>query len=950
MRSSPATFSCALAAMAATSCFSITGPLGARPDLPVVQRITIEHLHSPVDVITDVDGRPHIYATNIEDAMRVEGWFVARDRMLQLEYFRRVSEGRLAELLGDLSPAAIDSDIVFRTIGLARVAKVQYNALPAGGETKAALEAYADGITQVFRKVRSGEIAPPPGAIGFPTTAFTDWSAIDSLSIARLQTYLLSYSGDRDIRNQGFFNAARSTFTATDPDPAVRKRAGLERELSRFAPIDPTATLTGYPTSLSVPPQQAAAVHRPAPRTAARAPDVSSAQGYLAAMERLRQTLNPDGFGSNAWAIAASRSKTKHALIASDPHLALNAPATFWPVSIEVAVPPGSGGRGLKVAGIDFPGIPGIILGHNEHIGWGSTVAVYDVSDDYAETLTPDGASVIWKGNPVALETVDEVIQIKNGAPYTYHVKIVPHHGPILPAILPDHTVAPPNPATGAISTRWTGLEPTTEIDAILGLLHANNVDEARAALEVYGAGAQDWIIGDTSGSILWTSHANIPVRDPNAFAWNAKTFTGTLPCLVEPGDGSAEWKGFLASGLVPGAKNPQVGYLVNANNDPIGDALDNDPTNGKLPDGTPMFLACAWDIGLRAGRIRALIDAHPGPLSVEDLQSMQGDTRSALGAEFTPALLDAIDRAQAERTTPGTHPDLATVVKDPAYNPATIAAVRALLDSWGKDAGYAAAAGIDLDTNQPKAATGRDAGEVKASQATLVFNAWLVRFQARVFDDELSRMGQTGLDSETRIRTLHHMMTADPTTLATFDPATGDSALWDDINTPQIESRHDRMVRALLDALAGLTKLAGSDIATYRWGAQHTIRFNALIPLWTNLSIPAPNDATFAAGFPRHGDSFGVDFSDYPFPLLGQDLGFSYTGGSGPAQRFVVDLDPSGPRAFNAVPGGNVWDPRDPHFRDEAELWRKNQTHAVPFLLPDVIAAMQSRTVVTPP
>src|SRR5262249_34367470 len=126
----------------------VTGPLGTRPDLPVDARITIDHLHGPVDVVRDKFGRPHIYATSMEDAMRVEGWLVAKDRTLQLEYFRRTAEGRLAEVLGDLDPGTIDIDIVFRTIGLARVARAQYDALT--GETRALLDAYADGITQVF--------------------------------------------------------------------------------------------------------------------------------------------------------------------------------------------------------------------------------------------------------------------------------------------------------------------------------------------------------------------------------------------------------------------------------------------------------------------------------------------------------------------------------------------------------------------------------------------------------------------------------------------------------------------------------------------------------------------------------------------------------------------------------------------------------------------------------
>src|SRR5689334_12212186 len=98
----------------------VTGPLGVRPDLPIDGQIVIENLSAPVDIVRDKDGRPHIYASNFTDALRVEGYLVAQDRHLQLEFFRRISEGRLAEILADADPDTIDLDISYRHIGLAR--------------------------------------------------------------------------------------------------------------------------------------------------------------------------------------------------------------------------------------------------------------------------------------------------------------------------------------------------------------------------------------------------------------------------------------------------------------------------------------------------------------------------------------------------------------------------------------------------------------------------------------------------------------------------------------------------------------------------------------------------------------------------------------------------------------------------------------------------------------
>ena len=208
-------------------------PLGDVAGLPIDDHLALQNLTGKVDVVRDKYGRPHIYATNTNDAMRVEGYLVALDRTMQLEFYRRVSEGRLAEILSDTTSDTIDLDITYRHIGLARTAQAQYAGLPAGA-AKDAMDAYADGVTQAFRKIRSGEAHLPPGLVGIPTEAFTDWTAVDSLTIGRFQTYQLSYDADVDLGNQAFFDAARSTFAASDADPVVAKRAGLERDLFRF--------------------------------------------------------------------------------------------------------------------------------------------------------------------------------------------------------------------------------------------------------------------------------------------------------------------------------------------------------------------------------------------------------------------------------------------------------------------------------------------------------------------------------------------------------------------------------------------------------------------------------------------------------------------------------------------------------------------------------------------
>jgi penicillin G amidase len=934
---------CALVGCSGSSGGGGFGPLGDRADLPVDERVVLDGLEGPVDVVRDAFGRPHIYASSFDDALRVEGWIVARDRTAQLEILRRFAAGRLAEVLGDTDASFIDLDIALRHAGLARVAERQYAELPA--DLAAPLDAFADGISQVFSAIRSGALDLPEGAPDLGRDAFTSWTGSDSLAVMRLHAYLASFEGDDDTRRQLLLDSARAVFSVESGGVKLGKRAGIERDLLRFAPVDPATTASGYPagTSGAEPPPA------PAPRRV-RA-DAASARGYLDAAAKARRLLAPEGFGSNGWVIAPARSATGYALLANDPHLPLTSPSLLYPVSIHVGVPGEPPvAEALDVSGVAIPGVPGVVLGHNARLAWGATTAGYDVTDVYAETLTAGGDAVMFRGRPVPLETIRERIEIKGRAPYTYPVKIVPHHGPIQPTITKAHEVAPLDPAAGALSVRWTGHEATTELAALFGLMRARDVDEARAALASFEVGAQSWMLADVAGSILWTSHARLPRRDVRAFrGWDRRTYEGFLPCFVLPGDGAAEWSGYLDGDAVPWERNPSAGFLASANNDPIGDTLDGDPSNDTLPDGTPMYTACSFDIGLRQGRILQRFREHADPLSPDDMAALQGDVRSPLGARLAPRLVRAIDHAEEERSSPGTHPDLARIVDDPAYHPERVRSARDLLDAWRVDSDFLAAAGVDLDTNAPLSDEG-DAGPIaRASAATLVFNAWYARLVARVLDDELARIDlpqDIGIDARTRV--MLSLFEADPQTLATYDAATNDSALWDDLDTDVVESREERVMRALLDALEWLRENADADLEQLRWGAFHTVRFSPVFGSPAGLAIPSPSDATFPGGFPRPGDLFTVDSAGYGAVGLEADLSFSFD--TGAAQRFVVDLDPHGPRAWNAVPGGNVWDPSSDHLRDQADLWRKNSTHPVPFLLPDVIEVKERRTVIAPP
>jgi penicillin amidase len=446
-------------------------------------------------------------------------------------------------------------------------------------------------------------------------------------------------------------------------------------------------------------------------------------------------------------------------------------------------------------------------------------------------------------------------------------------------------------------------------------------------------------MFADSTGQIAWTAPANLPYRDKQAFTWDPASYTGTLPCFVLDGaSGNHEWTGsYLEDDFIPHLTHPAKGWIATANTDNVASTIDNDPSNDVLPNGQPFYIGCEFAQGFRLGRIHERIEAALGTMTLEEMASIQADHKSALGSRLAQFLIASLEKAEAEKATPGTHPDLSALVTGARYTAADIPDLIASLKKWQSD-GFLAASGVNPDTG----ALDVPAAEADAAKATALFNAWVVRAIARVFEDEFEKIGETDAGTTFTSRGFIRLLEADPTTLATYDATTQDSALWDDLGTATtVESRDERLVTAMLDGLDDLGALIGSDRTKWRWGNLHTVRFDSLISVWL-LSIPPVGDPVFPKGFPRHGDQWNVDASNFGIiKRLKDPLNFSY--GSGPVQRFVAEVTSAGPIIRNALPGGAVMNPESPHFRDEAEYWRKNENHEVAFAIDDVVAAFPS-------
>lgn len=908
---------------------------------PPGEGVALPGLEGDVEVVVDDRGMPHIYATTLHDAAMVQGYLMARDRFPQMEMIRRSVTGRLAEFIGLLSPDALEGDVAARVIGFKRIADRIYAELPEGEPVKVALDAFAAGVNVHMQELRDGKATLPDGANlldAFLLTrpeVFTDWTPQDSLAIGRYLSHSLSYDAEDEVRLTERAAKAAAAFPPGDP------RAGIFHDFWTFRPARLVFTRDGFPNvgtdtgTRALLPGGLTRTPVPGPKPAPPLPPadvLEGVKGFFAAAGRLTAKMGDEFRGSNDWVVSGEKTASGAPLLANDPHLSLPSPPLFWYAHLNTT----RAGGDLNVQGIALAGVPGVILGYNDHIAWGSTTASNDVTDVYQESITEGqgGAAdtVLFKGQQVPIEIITETIKVADSDDVVIELEKVPHHGIIIPTIVDGQVV--PRTSTTALSVRWTGDDPSMEVSAFLGLDLATNLEEAQAALDKFEVGAQSFVVATRDGDIFWSTQSRVPVRAEAAMTWDPATGTGLSPAMVLPGDGSAEWIGELEDRYLPHDLNPTRGFIATANNDLVGATADGNPFNDTH------YVGYSYDIGHRVARITERLEelTTAGGVTPEDMVKLHGDHQSALGRLLAPALVAAAGRAAEERAAPGTHADLAGLVAGaPADALDALAAAAARLAAWTT---YEAAAGVDIGDGAPPEA------EVEDSIATSIFNLAALHLVQLTFGDERDAVGDGPGSAE--VARLLQWAILTPEQLATYDAALGDTVLWDDLATAGVtETRDERVVRALLQGLATLRDRLGPDMAAWQWGKLHTVRFESQVPMVAGgspVTIPTDGDEVFPDGFPRPGDNFGIDAAN--FGMWDTDS-FGY--GSGPVQRLVVEMTPEGPRAWNALPGGQVFDPESPHHADEAEHWRRNQAPELYFTEEAVNAHQESRTVFVP-
>jgi penicillin amidase len=532
----------------------------------------IRGLHSQVTIYRDEYGVPHIEAEDTHDLMMATGYVHAQDRLWQMDLMRRAGEGRLSEILGQ---PTLDIDILFRTIGLKEVSTaIKASMHP---ESRQMLEDYAEGVN-AFIESHQGKFP-----IEFDMLRYNPepWKPEHSILIGRLIAWELNLAWWTDL---------------TYGEIAEKVSPELFRE------IIPTV-----PDSI--------AVTVPFAKGTKSTADVRE---FMDAGRLYRGLFNLGSLeaGSNAWAVDSTKSLTGKPMLANDPHLAMPAPARWY--LLHLSAP------GWNVAGVSLPGMPVIVIGHNDRIAWGLTNAMLDDADFYIEQEdTAKNNHYLYHGNPEPFTLREETFYIKSSDSVVIQTRST-KHGPVINDVHPRHKHQDSLQHRFPVAMRWTGLDVSDELYGFSLMNRASTPKDFERGLKELAVPGQSVVYADVDGNIAYWTTGHVPVR-------------GNYQAMLPQRNASAEteWNGFVPFDKLPHLKNPPEGFIA-CSNQMITDAS------------YPYYLSTLWEPPSRITRIRELLQSSE-KFAPEDFRQFQMDITSPYSRDITSVLLNAFENNERQ-------------------------------------------------------------------------------------------------------------------------------------------------------------------------------------------------------------------------------------------------------------------------------------------------------------
>ncbi|HSO28035.1 MAG TPA: penicillin acylase family protein, partial [Anaerolineales bacterium] len=545
--------------------------------------VEVAGLQQPVEIVRDEYGVAHIYAHSPEDLFFAQGYTHAQERFWQMEFQRRTAKGRLAEIFWT---SVLGTDRSLRQFGFKQLTEQSYTMLDS--ETKRVVDAYSAGINAYIQDRTPAQLGLEFALLGLQGVDLEvePWAPEDSLIWAEMMVFDQSDRMRTELGNLDLLIAVGEQGFA-DLNPPYRA--------DRPVIIDSAELPTSSTTS------------------GLQSPEYSAAeQTYLrsAAAQSLGANAAPQAFavlgfgvtgGSNSFVVAGERTTTGMPLLANDPHMAVNMPALWYEVGMHCLEK--SPQCIYNFRGFSLPGVPGILIGHNDQIAWGLTNAAFDAEDVFLERINPENPNQYEvNGEWVDMEIRREEIFVQGQAEPEVLLVRSTRNGVVASDVMVDYAqISYPEsgPQLYALAYAWTALEPIRSAQAVLMVNRAQNWDEFYEALRYFDAGKQNWIFADIQGNIGYVMPGKVPVRAAG---------DGSLP--VPGWTDEFIWTGFIPYEDLPHVFNPQQGYVATANNPQV------------RAEDYPYLLNVSHDRGQRAQRIVSLIENDRDGLTVDDMQA----------------------------------------------------------------------------------------------------------------------------------------------------------------------------------------------------------------------------------------------------------------------------------------------------------------------------------------
>ena len=464
----------------------------------------VRGLKQAAEILVDKWGVPHIYAKSVDDAFLVQGFNAARDRLFQIDLWRRRGLGRLAEVLG---PAYVEQDKAARLFLYRGDMAKEWAAY--GPDAQSIAQAFVAGIN-----------------------AYVDWLGAHADQVPdefKLLGYRPSKWGPSDvvrIRSHGLTRNLTSEVARANTVCKTDRVNGPKYDQVRYGlqPAWQTKVPEGLDSCL--------------PEDVLRVFSLATEDVHIgrAATERAAIVTEPEG--SNNWTISPSKSATGRPILANDPHRAYTTPSLRYIAHINAP--------GMSIIGAGEPALPGISIGHNGTIAFGLTIFDVDQEDLYVYDLNlANEREYRYKGAWEPMRVVRETVAVQGSGPVSTEL-LFTRHGPVIYTDAAKHR---------AYAVRACWLEPgmAPYFGSVWYMRAGNFVDFQRAMLH-WGAPTENQVYADVKGNIGWIPGGLAPIR-PN---WD-----GLMPV---PGDGRYEWAGFWPGDKLPSSYNPAAGYVTTSN------------------------------------------------------------------------------------------------------------------------------------------------------------------------------------------------------------------------------------------------------------------------------------------------------------------------------------------------------------------------------------------------